>query len=569
MPEELKKYLFAFSFLPIFGSVIALTNFTTLPTTRAVLYGVICQIGVFLLGFGKKIWDKLEPLLVDAGAKYANNLVGDWISGPLFLRRYKEYVLNSYDLFNVKGLGSINAIKFEHIFVELSIDESFANDNASVLLGAYGKTDQLEGNHPIWEYIKKLRTKNFDGIAYSILGAPGSGKTSLLQNISITFASDKADAHNLPRYVPITLFLREHIDAMNDDTDLARLLQEYFGNERKFSDLKPPENWFNNNLKCGRGLILLDGLDEVADVDKRKKVSEWIDRQIGKYPKSRFLITARPQGYQSAPLQRATVLKIKAFSIAQLRKFINNWYSIHEKHEPTATKKADNLIEILQNSPSLKAISVNPLLLTMIAIVHQFHGALPGSRSDLYKELCRALLQDWQKEKVEVKWDKDQKLKILRPLAGHMMEINKAQIPYRDVRQIVAAPLGSIGVGEDRIDEFLDELELRSGLFVEKAAERIGREEWGFVHLSFQEFLTAEHWMENKEKEQEWSQLIEVSWWHEALRFYAAMDEAKPIIDACKKIDSRESLALMLAIDMDDDQIKQQNKGRFRERGII
>ena len=44
--------------------------------------------------------------------------------------------------------------------------------------------------------------------------------------------------------------------------------------------LKPPENWFATQLNKGNAIVLLDGLDEVADVKKRQKISAWVDQQI-------------------------------------------------------------------------------------------------------------------------------------------------------------------------------------------------------------------------------------------------------------------------------------------------
>jgi len=85
--------------------------------------------------------------------------------------------------------------------------------------------------------------------------------------------------------------------------------------------LEAPKRWFELQLRRGRCLVLLDGLDEVAEPRQRRIVSTWVDDQILSYPSSRFILSARPQGYRDAPLQRANVLEVQPFNSDQVRKF--------------------------------------------------------------------------------------------------------------------------------------------------------------------------------------------------------------------------------------------------------
>jgi len=69
-----------------------------------------------------------------------------------------------------------------------------------------------------------------------------------------------------------------------------------------------------NNLQRSRFLIMLDGLDEVASPATRWRISKWIDRQQELYPETTFVVTSRPFGYQTTPLQAATVVQVRPFS---------------------------------------------------------------------------------------------------------------------------------------------------------------------------------------------------------------------------------------------------------------
>jgi len=52
----------------------------------------------------------------------------------------------------------------------------------------------------------------------------------------------------------------------------------------------------------------------------------WIDRQIGSYPQSRFVVTSRPGGYKEAPLHhpRRSILGMQSFTFDQRREFLEN-----------------------------------------------------------------------------------------------------------------------------------------------------------------------------------------------------------------------------------------------------
>ena len=77
-------------------------------------------------------------------------------------------------------------------------------------------------------------------------------------------------------------------------------------------------------------------------------------------------------------------------------------------------------------------------------------------------------------------------------------------------------------------------------------------EEWRFVHLSFQEYLAATHWLKQKNTDLDWPKLVGDGWWYETLRFYAAQADAAPLIEACKQVGTSQSLTLVTAMLRDD-----------------
>src|SRR5262249_34857720 len=138
--------------------------------------------------------------------------------------------------------------------------------------------------------------------------------------------------------------------------------------------------------------------------------------------------TSRPQGYRSAPIEGATVVQVRHFTDNQVTQFVRAWYLAFEKQSTgeatdVVQLQADDLLKRLDANPDLYDLTVNPLLLTMIANVHRFRGALPGSRTDLYAEICQVMLGRRQEAKnLPIELSADKKEKLLRGLAFTMMQ---------------------------------------------------------------------------------------------------------------------------------------------------
>ena len=552
MPEGFKASLIiTLSQLPLLGGGwLWWTDRLQMRPVYAALVGVGYEATLLLATFAKKVWkDELE--------KDAIKVTADWVRGfvrgfaPGFGRRYKKQVVQDHGIFNVRGLGLINTytLRLEQVFVDLRIDPSSNPQRFNVDPIA---RKELAGNRPVWDFLREGASVQ-EATALAVIGPPGCGKTTLLQHIAVTLAANRQHRHKVRAYTPVLLFLRDHVRKIlgEQPPSLGRLAQEYFGDPQLFPTLRTPPGWFERRLEGGKCVVLLDGLDEVADADERRAVSAWVDKQIASYPSSRFLLTARPQGYADAPLQRAHILEVQPFNARQVRRFVENWYLANEivasggredeNVRQRASKDSEDLLRRLRATPSLDALTVNPLLLTMIAMVHRYHGALPGSRVELYDEICEVLLGRWRQSRgVHDPLKTGQKLVVLRPLAAHMMGHRIRDITTEEAASVIAEPLKLVGVTEDEAPEiFLASLQAGSGLLLEREAGQ-----WSFAHLTFQEYLTAAHWLEQKEWRSDWHALVGDSWWHETLRLYAAQGDATPLVRDCLEVDTVPALAL-------------------------
>jgi hypothetical protein len=430
--------------------------------------------------------------------------------------------------------------------------DQFEGQGAANRAAAGPVTVDAAGRHSITEFLDHR-----ERVVLAVIGPPGSGKSTLLAHV----ARLSAQAHRGPlsrdrprgrRRIPVLLAFRRHAGSIvaTPEISLADVIRSAVGGVPG----KEHGGWWDRQLDRGRCLILLDGLDEVARDEERRIVVDWVVRQINTYADTHFVVTSRPHGFPGPLIPQADVLQVRTFTPEQVQLFLNRWYFATELHATGATSKdqlravrivaresADRLIALLRAHPALHDLTVNPLLLTMIATVHRYRGALPGSRADLYGEICQVLLSRriQAKDLPEVlPWPAKQKL--LGTLAYQMMRDDAIEWPASQVAKILKPQLDRLP--ESLTDEaFLDDIE-RNGLLI-RPTEGL----YSFSHKTFQEYLAAQHISANPRLAKSLADTVNSTWWRETILLYATMADATPIVRAC--LDSGAISALALAFD--------------------
>jgi lipopolysaccharide/colanic/teichoic acid biosynthesis glycosyltransferase len=527
--------------------------------THSVWKSAVVSVSCAAVAFGQKIWTELEPQWVKRIATWLDGWTSTLLAG--YSKRYFKHLYFKHRTVDLRGFSIQGkfALELESLYVDLSVDSAVAREIDQDAL-SWGLRRQPTTGKDIFAW---LRAHREGGNNFAILGPPGSGKTTLLKHVALAFAARKTP-HKL---TPILLQLREVAHAIGLDPDLT-LVQLV---EQTLKELPPPPHWFERRLNKGKCLIMLDGLDEVADIELRRKVVAWVERTVVTHWQNSFLVASRPNGYRDNPIVSFTVLRVLPFDRSQTARFIDNWYlahkvALHQKDgagvRAEARKEAEDLREWLRKIPGLRDLGVNPLLLTLIATVHLYRSRLPGRRVELYYEICDVFLGKRQQARgQDVVLTSAQSIRVLRVLANAMMVRELREIPEQEACEIIGPVLAEVHPELAPLN-FLAGVEDSSGLFSQREAGV-----YSFAHLTFQEYLCSLHIKEERQGAG-LAERIDQEWWHETARFYCAQADGSQIVEKCIASEPPDVRKLMLATDCEVDAFQLRTDLRLRLRQI-
>jgi HEAT repeat protein/energy-coupling factor transporter ATP-binding protein EcfA2 len=419
--------------------------------------------------------------------------------------------------------------------------DSFENNQLD-LLREQGKRVELESRAGRRFNAQQLFGGGLESIRQKkvvLLGAPGSGKTTLMSYFAVMLAQqnyvsiDSAAVDNLdPPQPPLkrgeigelhnrdsgnnVLGLNTTIDwlpILIKIRDLARQpdisILDYV---RQFAEdtmaVKPlPEGFFNYWLEDGRALILLDGLDEVAEEGKRYQVVRRIENFLGQYNQNRAIITSRPAGYKRDffKTQEFPHYQLQPFNDDQIEEFINRWYDSRVPDKAEAERRKQSLRTALSDNLRIQLLARNPLLLTIIALIHRYQAHLPKERYKLYDKAVETLLTSWDANKeltnqTELKYLELDDLRRLMEILAYWIHtqgsggdkeggtlIEKDDLIDQLSREIQTLKQIQPYEAKKEAERFVNFIRERTGLLNEQ-----GQDYYAFVHKTFQEYFCAQ-----------------------------------------------------------------------------
>lgn len=375
----------------------------------------------------------------------------------------------------------------------------------------------------------------------ALVGDPGSGKSTFVNFVALCMAGEALDnkwanlrllTQPLPKddgsvgealqpwehgcLFPVRIVLRDfatrglqgrrHASA----DDLWKFLQL----ELKRWGLPEVYPILRSKLIAGQGLVLLDGLDEAPEAERRRqhicKVIENFSASLGG---SRVLLTSRSYAYQNREWQVTGFeqVTLAPFSLGQIYRFVNLWYeqmaSQGRLGRADALIRAELLRQAISVSDRLLELARRPLLLTLMASLHAWKGGnLPERREELYAEAVELLLNTWERRRIDLEdasnpavmesiaeWLRVDRQEVRHVLEKVAFEAHNAQPSLVDTADVEEGQLVSHllhlsrNPGADAV-KLVAYLRDRAGLLVER-----GEGVYTFPHRTFQEYLAACH----------------------------------------------------------------------------
>lgn len=223
-----------------------------------------------------------------------------------------------------------------------------------------------------------------------VLGEPGSGKSTLCRHLA-TAAARREDGP-----VPLLLTVREWAA----DGTHEQLLELAARHATEVLSVRTAPEELEALCEQGRALLVVDGLDEAGDPAVRRDLRDRIHGFVASRPRVPILVTSRIAGYHEVPLNESfEPLVLAPWGDAALERFVERWYELVEDDPSVRRREQQDLSRALAADPPTHALATNPLLATLIAMVHAAGTRLPEGRARLYDAIVELLLVTWPAER--------------------------------------------------------------------------------------------------------------------------------------------------------------------------
>ncbi|AWT44688.1 MULTISPECIES: NACHT domain-containing protein [Streptomyces] len=324
-------------------------------------------------------------------------------------------------------------------------------------------------------------------------GVAGSGKTTLIQWLAVSAATGPSGrTAYLTGRIPFVLPLRtltRHGDRLPAPARFLSAVGCPLAGTQ-------PEGWEHRVLAGGRGLVLVDGLDEVPEAE-RTAARTWLSDLVETYPGNRWLVTSRPSavGGNWLAAEGFTELSLCVMTAPDVAAFIRRWHraaatGVPEEDALLAAYETQ-LIDAVRTTPALGRLATNPLMCGLLCALHRDRrGYLPHGRRELYDAALSMLLvrRDRERAIAVPELSEEPQLQVLQRLAYWLIRNGRTELDGGRAERIIAEVLPAIpavrALGDARavLHHFL----IRTGLLLCPAPDTIH-----FVHRTFQDYLGA------------------------------------------------------------------------------
>ncbi|MFJ4337172.1 NACHT domain-containing protein [Streptomyces sp. NPDC088915] len=400
-------------------------------------------------------------------------------------------------------------------------------------------------------------------------GLAGSGKTTLIQWLAVSAAETggrdrpegPAEAGGRPEDMA---YLRGRIPFVLPLRALTRHGERLPSPDRFLPaagcPLTPPDGWADRVLAAGRGLVLVDGIDEIPEAE-RGRARDWLRDLLGAYEGNRWLVTSRPTAVRDdwlAP-DGFTELTLAPMARAEVTTFVRRW---HRAAGPDAAVYEQPLLDSLRTAEHVAQLATNPLMCGLICALHRDRrGFLPRGRKALYEAALSMLLSRRDRERdmgapTGLALDEAPQIQLIQRLAYWLTLNGRTQMDRDRASSIVTGAVPAVlEASAHPPEKVFTHLLHRSGLLREPTADTVE-----FVHRTFQDYLAAkalvDHWdigvLVRHATDDQWEDVIRMAVGHARPRECAEiLGELLKAADATENRRTRLRLTLLAATALD------------------
>lgn len=325
-----------------------------------------------------------------------------------------------------------------------------------------------------------------------IVGLPGGGNSTLVEWLQVMLASGElgCTGGGDPAPVPLLLRVRQFPDGI--PPEIKQFVSRSFHSGDWASE--EPDGWTRRYLELQRVLLIVDGLDETSEHNRKEKLLPWLESLINEYPHIRIVVTSRPAGYPIGWLKKLNFAEcdLAPFDGPQTLEFAQHWHTAKllsdnksiEEAQRIGEAEGKSLYDSFADHTHVRDLARSPLMLAAVCLVHHFEGGKrPDDRALLYKLCVEGMLHNWdQRRGIESHFGLEEKLRCCRQLAIEMQIKATAECTLDDVKASFTKELGN----PVRANQLLENIRQRAGILIERRTNV-----FAFAHLTFQEYLAA------------------------------------------------------------------------------
>ena len=351
-----------------------------------------------------------------------------------------------------------------------------------------------------------------------LLGDPGSGKTCFVKFEMLAYCAPPSDngswyRNHLPIYVP----LAEAAELLRTNPDFFSVCSTIAARQQ----LELPSHTIVDHLSGGKAAFFFDGLDEVSRLAERVDILSEIDELVSKYAPygNRFVLTSRPAAVQ--PVDIPTTFKylhLKGLTDPEIRilaeRVLSTRLGAFENDgviRPEEREIIEKLLVHVKETPGLRRISRNPLLLTLLVLIYANTGRLSARRHVVYTQAVKTLVTVRHREAREQVLSETDLRTHLGNLAYAIYRREIGELPTRrEVLKVLTEYQSSSHstaiVGNEEAEEFIRRVAEATGLLaIHPRSINDGPDHddvISFMHYSFQEYYAAVGFLANDFEEQ-------------------------------------------------------------------